>query len=93
MHWYRRRTGWFGHVLELRRARTSVPGLEVAVAADDGGDGDTALRIDIDAAYHTEHERYGGASVDRMTTDAAAGTTLRLIRDQNAQGRCSTVGS
>ena len=37
--WYRRDTGWFGHVLATRQARIRVPGLEADVAITDVGRG------------------------------------------------------
>jgi hypothetical protein len=73
--WYRRETGWFGHALTSRRARISVPGLEADVTVKDIGEGTTALRADIDAAYST---KYGNAGAGSMVTDSAAITTLRL---------------
>jgi len=33
--WYRRDSGWFGHVLDSRRARLRVPGLEADVAVEE----------------------------------------------------------
>ena len=36
--WYRRDTGWFGHVLDSRRARIRVPGLEADVDVEDVGE-------------------------------------------------------
>jgi len=77
--WYRRGKGWFGHALDSRRARIRVPGLEVDVVIDDVGEDKGALRAGVDAAYHAKYGRYGGTSVERMTTDIAAATTLRLI--------------
>src|ERR1700712_3957474 len=73
--WYRRDTGWFGHVLSSRRARIRVPGLEVDVAVADIGGAPTDLRSGVDAAYRVKYGRYGGASVDQMTADDAAATT------------------
>jgi hypothetical protein len=83
--WYRRESGWFGHVLGSRRARIRVPGLEVDVAVEDVGEDKAELHPGVDAAYHAKYARYGGPSVDRMTTDAAAATTLRLISEQGAR--------
>ena len=80
--WYRRDNGWFGHVLGSRRARIRVPGLEVDVAVEDVGEDRAELRANVDAAYHAKYGPYGGPSVDRMTTDTAAATTLRLISEQ-----------
>jgi hypothetical protein len=73
--WYRRHTGWFGHVLASRRARIRVPGLEADVTVEDIGEGTVQLRADIDAAYRT---KYGDAGAESMVTAAAAITTLRL---------------
>jgi len=83
--WYRRDSGWFGHVLDSRRARIRVPGLEVDVAVEDAGDGRATLRADVDAAYRTKYGRYGGTSVDHMVADDAAATTLRLIPEQGTR--------
>ncbi len=83
--WYRRDNGWFGHVLDSRRARIRVPGLEVDVAVEDAGEDAAKLRPGVDAAYRAKYERYRGASVDRMAADAAAATTLRLIPEQGAR--------
>ena len=77
--WYRRDNGWFGHVVNLRRARIRVPGLEVDVAIEDVGDAGPELRASVDAAYRAKYGRYGETSVDRMVTDDAAASTLRLI--------------
>jgi hypothetical protein len=77
--WYRRDTGWFGAVLDSRRARIRVPGVEADVAVENVGDDQGELRAGVDAAYRAKYGRYGGPTVDRMTTDDAAATTLRLI--------------
>ncbi len=77
--WYRRDSGWFGHVLNSRRARIRVPGLEVDVAVEDVGKDRAKLRAGVDVAYRTKYGRYGGTSVDRMVADDAAASTLRLI--------------
>ena len=53
--WYRRKTGWFGHVLDSRRARIRVPGLEAEVTVEDVGQGIDALRVGIDAAYRAKY--------------------------------------
>jgi hypothetical protein len=78
--WHRRQTGWFGHVLDSRRARVRVPGLEADVTVDDVGER-RAQRAVIDAAYRTKYGRYGSSSVDAMVADAAAAATLRLGRE------------
>jgi hypothetical protein len=83
--WYRRANGWFGHVVALRRARIRVPGLEVDIAIEDVGDDEAALRVSVDAAYRAKYGRYGEASVDRIVTDDAAASTLRLIPEQEAR--------
>ncbi len=77
--WYRRDNGWFGHVLDSRRARIRVPGLEADVDVEDVGEDTAELRQGVDAAYRAKYDRCGGTSVDRMTTDDAAAATLRLI--------------
>jgi hypothetical protein len=73
--WYRRETGWFGHVLTSRRARIRVPGLEADVAVEDIGEGTAELRADIEAAYRA---KYGNDGAESMVTPAAAATTLHL---------------
>ncbi len=83
--WYRRDSGWFGHVLNSRRARIRVPGLEVDVAVEDVGEDRAKLRAGVDGAYRTKYGRYGGTSVDRMVADDAAASTLRLIPEQGAR--------
>jgi hypothetical protein len=77
--WHRRDTGWFGQVLDSRRARIRVPDLEADVAVADIGEPDANLRAEVDAAYPAKYRRYGATSVERMLTDDAAGATLRLI--------------
>jgi hypothetical protein len=83
--WYRRESGWFGHVLDSRRARIRVPGLEIDVAVEDVGDCTSELRAGIDAAYRTKYGRYGGTSVEPMVEAAAAATTLLLSPERQAQ--------
>ena len=76
--WYRRDSGWFGHVVRSRRARIRVPGLEADIAIEDVGDDEGELRASVDAAYRAKYGRYGETTVDRMASDDAAATTLRL---------------
>jgi hypothetical protein len=76
--WYRRDSGWFGHVVGSRRARIRVPGLEADVAVEDIGDVGE-LRASVDAAYRAKYGRYGETTVERMLTDDAAAATLRLV--------------
>jgi hypothetical protein len=73
--WYRRTTGWFGHVLDLPQARIRVPGLEIDVMVADVGRGSAGLRANVDAAYRKKYGHFGHQS---MVTDDAAATTLRL---------------
>jgi hypothetical protein len=73
--WYRRTTGWFGHVIDLPQARIQVPGLETDVVAADVGTGARGLRASVDAAYRA---KYGHVGHQSMVTDDAAATTLRL---------------
>ena len=80
--WYRRESGWFGHVLATPRARVRVPGLEADVVVDDIGAGTPELRTEIDGAYQAKYGRQGGT--ERMVTDEAAAATLRLSRDTGA---------
>lgn len=81
--WYRRDTGWFGHVLQSLRAWICVPGLKVDVAVEDVGEDGAELRAGVDAAYRAKYERHGEA-VHRMVTDDAAASTLRLIPERAA---------
>ncbi len=81
--WYRRDSGWFGHVLDSRRARIRVPGLEADVAVADVGE-DSQVRAGTDAAYRTKYGHYG-TSVDRMVADGAAAATPRLNPEQEAR--------
>ena len=76
--WYRRTTGWFGHVIATRQARVRVAGLETDVVAEDIADRDTELRLEIDEAYRAKYAPQQGGSVGQMTTQSAAHTTLRL---------------
>ncbi len=72
--WYRRTTGWFGHVIEVPRAHIQVPDLEANVVVTDLGNGPSGLRASVDAAYQAKY----GAGHRSMVTDDAAATTLRL---------------
>ena len=83
--WYRRDNGWFGHAVDLRRARIRVPGLEAGVAIEDVSDDKTELRAEVDLAYRAKYGRYGETSVAQMVTDAAAATTLRLFPEHGAR--------
>jgi hypothetical protein len=80
--WYRRDSGWFSHVVESRRARIRVPGLEADIAIEDIGGDEGELRAIVDAAYRAKYGRYGETTVERMVTDDAAATTLRLVPQQ-----------
>ena len=77
--WYRRDTGWYGRVVQSRRARIRVRGLERDVSVEDAGHVDSELRAGVDAAYRTKYARYGSTTVAHMTTDEAAASTLRII--------------
>jgi hypothetical protein len=77
--WQRRDTGWFGQVLDSRRAPIRVADLEVDVVVEDIGERDADLLADVDAAYCTKYGHYGATSVDRMLTDEAAAATPQLI--------------
>ncbi len=83
--WCRRDNGWFGHVVDSRRARIRVPGLAADIAIEDVDDDKAELRAGVDAAYRAKYGRYGETTVDRMVTDDAATSTLRLIPEQRAQ--------
>jgi hypothetical protein len=73
--WYRRTTGWFGHVVDFPQARIRVPGLETDVIIADVGGAAPELRASVDAAYRT---KYGPSGHQSMVTNDAAATTLRL---------------
>jgi len=65
-----------------RRARIRVPGLEADIAVEDVGDDQVELRASVDAAYRAKYGRYGETTVDRMVSDDAAASTLRLIPER-----------
>jgi hypothetical protein len=73
--WYRRSTGWFGHVVDLPQARIRVPGLEMDVIIVDLGGSDSELSARVDAEYRM---KYGPGGHQSMVTDDARATTLRL---------------
>jgi len=74
--WYRRDSGWFARVLDSRRARIRVPGLEADVLIQDVGAGGAKLRADVDDAYRKKYVLIGRDAVDRMVTLDAAAATL-----------------
>jgi hypothetical protein len=76
--WHRRETGWFGQVEDSGRARISVPGLEADVTVEDVGGDETDQRTNVDNAYRGEYGHFGRSTVDRMVSDDAAASTLRL---------------
>jgi hypothetical protein len=83
--WHRRDNGWFGRVLDSRRAQIRVPGLDAAVAVlDVGSDKNAEPRAGVDAAYRAKYGRYGSSTVDRMVSDDAAATTLQLNQEHAA---------
>ncbi len=73
--WYRRTTGWFGHVLDFPQARIRVPGVEADVTVSDLGEGPAGIRASVDAAYRS---KYGPIGHESMVTEDATATTLRL---------------
>jgi hypothetical protein len=75
--WYRRTTGWFGHVLNSSQARIRVPGLAADVAIADVGVSTAEFRANVDVEYRS---KYGPSGHQSMVTDDAAATTLRLDR-------------
>ena len=79
--WYRRHTGWYGHSVRSGVARITVPGLEADVSVQDVG---SQMREEVDAAYRDKYGRFGAATVDRMLSDDAVATTLRLVVDRHA---------
>ncbi len=76
--WYRRDNGWFGHVLDSRRARIRVPRLEADVAGEDAGEDTAKLRPGIDAAYHAKYRGYSGPSPWAPSCGTAPGPSPRL---------------
>lgn len=76
--WHRRGTGWFGRAVATGRARISVSGLQADVTVEDVGGDEADQRANVDAAYREKYGHYGRSTVDRMVTDAAAASTLRL---------------
>lgn len=88
--WYRRNTGWYGHVLDSHRAGIRVPGLQADVSVEDVAAGPDQLRLDIDAAYRAKYGRYGTSTVGRMVADEAAATTLLLLPEQSRTSAAST---
>ncbi|MFJ4653351.1 DUF2255 family protein [Nocardia sp. NPDC088792] len=76
--WYRRDSGWFGHVLKSGRAGIRVPGLQADVVVENVAADSDPVRASVDAAYRTKYGRYGIPAVGPMVADAAAATTLRL---------------
>jgi hypothetical protein len=76
--WYRRTSGWFGHVAAAGTARIRVPGVELDVVVTDLGGDDAVLRTEVDQAYRDKYGTPGDEMVAGMITDAAAATTLRL---------------
>jgi hypothetical protein len=83
--WYRRDNGWFGHVVDSRRARIRVPGLEAGIAIEEVGNDGGELRAEVDVAYRAKYGRYGETTVAQMVTDDAAATTLRLIPEHGGR--------
>jgi hypothetical protein len=77
--WHRRSNGWFGDVLHSQRARIRVADVCADVTVTDVGEDATDLRAGVDNAYRVKYSRYGPTTVDRMVSEAAAATTLRLI--------------
>jgi hypothetical protein len=73
--WYRRTTGWFGHVIEFPQACIRVPGLETDVVITEVGGDVPEIRASVDAAYRT---KYGPSGDQSMDTNDAAASTLRL---------------
>lgn len=76
--WHRRDTGWYGSAVRVRRARIRFSNTEIDVTIDDLGAAGAAVREAVDTAYRAKYGRYGAGTVDRMVSDDAAATTLRL---------------
>jgi len=82
--WYRRDTGWFGHVITSHRARIRVPGLEADVTVEDVGENTDAIRGGINDEYRTKYGRWG---TRRMVSAAAAAATLQLTPERGNERR------
>lgn len=76
--WYARPDGWFGHVLQSRRAQIRLPEVQADVSVTDVGATPAGLRAAVDDAYRSKYEHFGDATVDRMVADSAAATILWL---------------
>jgi hypothetical protein len=61
------------------------PGPGADIAIEDIGDDEGELRASVDAAYRAKYGRYGETTVERMVTDDAAATTLRLVPQQGVR--------
>jgi hypothetical protein len=84
--WQRRDTGWFGHAVASGAAWIAVPGLEADVTVVDVG---PQAQTSVDAAYRVKYGRYGAGTVERMVSDDAVATTLRLVADRGVDQRQS----
>lgn len=82
--WYRRDRGWFAHVLDSRRARIRVPGLQADILIHDVGAGGAKVRTLVDDAYREKYLHIGRDAVERMVTPDAAAATLQLIPEQGS---------
>jgi hypothetical protein len=76
--WHRRLNGWFGDVLRSQRARIRVGDVCADVTVTDVGEDSPDLRAGVDNAYLSKYSHYGHTTVERMVSDPAAATTLRL---------------
>ncbi len=76
--WHRRPNGWFGDVLRSQRARIRVGDVCADVTVTDVGEDPPDLRAGVDNAYLSKYSHYGHTTVERMVSDPAAATTLRL---------------
>jgi hypothetical protein len=68
-------SGWHRVALASREGRIRAGGVERDVTIEDA---DGAVNDQVDAAYRTKYDRYGGI-VDGITNAQARSTTLRLV--------------
>jgi hypothetical protein len=66
------------HIITSRADGTLRPAVPIWVVCAGGQE----LRARVDAAYRAKYGRYGNPSVDRMVTDDAVASTLRLCPEK-----------
>jgi hypothetical protein len=76
--------GWFRAAQRSHRGHIRAGGVDQDVTFERTG---TAERDLVDAGYRDKYGRRGTSYVDAMTSDAAAGTTLRLVPTDSEEER------